>query len=302
MSAYWLTFRPKEESKDRGWPLASLRDLIARVEANPDAPEAVERWRMHSHVQARVGDRVYVFKQGNASPRGIIGVGEIVTMADERATPTDSDIRWRVGVRFQKLVDPTVRFLLPLDAIEDFVPVSLVNAAASGFSVPDDVAGELERRLAPILMAGTPAIGSDQADDPAFDPCSARDERERAMRAICIRRGQPAFRKALMTAYGGRCAVTGCDVEDVLEAAHISPYSGTSSDHVTNGLLLRADIHTLLDCGLLAVDPSTREVVLTGSDYAHLTGKKLREPATPGDRPDRLYLRQRLAELELAGR
>jgi hypothetical protein len=46
------------------------------------------------------------------------------------------------------------------------------------------------------------------------------------MRAICVRRGRPAFRAALLAAYGGRCAITDCDVEDVLEAAHISPYSG----------------------------------------------------------------------------
>ena len=90
------------------------------------------------------------------------------------------------------------------------------------------------------------------------------------MRAICIRRGQPAFRAALLAAYGGRCAITGCDVEDVLEAAHISPYSGPSSSHASNGLLLRADIHTLFDCGLVAFDPKTREVVLADSVNAGL--------------------------------
>ncbi len=50
-----------------------------------------------------------------------------------------------------------------------------------------------------------------------------------------------------MDAYGGRCAVTNCDIEDVLEAAHISPYNGPSTDQVYNGLLLRTDIHTLFD-------------------------------------------------------
>jgi hypothetical protein len=101
-----------------------------------------------------------------------------------------------------------------------------------------------------------------------------------------------------LAAYGGRCTLTDCDIEDVLEAAHISPYSGPSSDHVCNGLLLRADIHTLFDCGLLAFEPMTRRVVLAGqlnkSDYAHLVGRVLREPSDPAHNPSPYRLAQRL--------
>lgn len=61
-----------------------------------------------------------------------------------------------------------------------------------------------------------------------------------------------------MDAYERRCAVTGCTVEAVLEAAHISPYRGDHTNDVTNGLLLRADIHTMFDCGLIKVDGDYR--------------------------------------------
>jgi len=37
MPAYWLTYVPKEESPDRGWPLSDLRALIDRVKADPEA-------------------------------------------------------------------------------------------------------------------------------------------------------------------------------------------------------------------------------------------------------------------------
>src|SRR3954451_7820561 len=50
---------------------------------------------------------------------------------------------------------------------------------------------ELERLLSP-LIAVSPPIGSEQADDPGFDPDSVDDERERAIRAIRLRRGQPS--------------------------------------------------------------------------------------------------------------
>jgi HNH endonuclease len=63
------------------------------------------------------------------------------------------------------------------------------------------------------------------------------------------------FRKKLIAAYRGRCAVTDCDAYDALEAAHILPYRGPAFDHVTNGLLRRADIHTLFDLNLIGIEP-----------------------------------------------
>src|ERR1700722_13744752 len=41
----------------------------------------------------------------------------------------------------------------------------------------------------------------------------------------------------------------------VLEAAHITPYMGASTNSLLNGLLLRADIHTLFNLGLISIDP-----------------------------------------------
>ncbi|HEX6784992.1 MAG TPA: HNH endonuclease signature motif containing protein, partial [Sphingomicrobium sp.] len=71
-----------------------------------------------------------------------------------------------------------------------------------------------------------------------------------------------------------RCAITGCAVVDVLEAAHVTPYLGSLTNHVSNGLLLRTDLHTLFDCGLLVIEPKTRTVViaeaLKTSSYAKL--------------------------------
>jgi putative restriction endonuclease len=83
------------------------------------------------------------------------------------------------------------------------------------------------------------------------------DERERLFRQIRARRGQQAFRENLRARYGDRCSVSGCDILDVLEAAHIRPYRGDLDNHVENGLLLRADLHTLFDLDLIGIEPST---------------------------------------------
>ncbi len=118
----------------------------------------------------------------------------------------------------------------------------------------------------------------------SFSPTDEVDERRRVLAAIVRRRGQPAFRKALLDAYGGCCAMTGCDAADALEAAHIRPYSGPKSNEVTNGLLLRADVHTLFDLYLLAVDPKSFRVsvspTLMSSTYRKLQDRQLANPIT----------------------
>ena len=80
---------------------------------------------------------------------------------------------------------------------------------------------------------------------------------------IHLRQGQAAFRKSLMRAYGGQCAVTATSTKEVLEAAHILPYRGTQTHRVDNGLLLRADIYTLFDRRLLAIVPQTGSRFIT---------------------------------------
>lgn len=106
------------------------------------------------------------------------------------------------------------------------------------------------------------AAQSEAEQQGAFDPDDIEDAKTRVRASIVRRRGQHAFRQILLDAYGGRCAVTGCDVADVLEAAHIVPYQGDATHVVNNGLLLRADIHTLFDLGWIAVDPVSMTVLV----------------------------------------
>jgi hypothetical protein len=130
-----------------------------------------------------------------------------------------------------------------------------------------------------------------------FSPASLNDERQKKLREIVERRGQPDFRNKLIAAYSGRCAVTGCDAVAALEAAHIVPYSGPESNHVTNGLLLRADIHTLFDLDLIGINPESKAISLAqmikATVYAELNGKKLLLPVNATDIPNQEALAQR---------
>ena len=56
--------------------------------------------------------------------------------------------------------------------------------------------------------------------------------------------------------------MTGCDAVPALDGAHLHAYRGPECNAVTNGLLLRADIHTLFDLRLWAPDGDTRAIVV----------------------------------------
>jgi len=152
----------------------------------------------------------------------------------------------------------------------------------------NQVPGDSGRRSIKRLLATAEALQADEDQDRPL-PADDYDARLRTMRQIVARRGQAAFRAVLLDAYSGRCAVTGCDVPDVLEAAHLRPYRGPDSNDVRNGLLLRADIHTLLDLRMVAFDPDTRTVVLSsqlqGTQYEQLSGLRLADPRIAWQRP-----------------
>ena len=110
------------------------------------------------------------------------------------------------------------------------------------------------------------------------------------------RQGQGDFRQLLMIAYDYRCAVTGCDVRDTLQAAHIIAVSSGGQHDVKNGLLLRADIHNLFDRRLLTIDNRYRirlhPSIRNSSTYKSLHGKKLAVIPTSKFRPSVKYLTQ----------
>lgn len=94
------------------------------------------------------------------------------------------------------------------------------------------------------------------------------------------RRNQGRFRLNIIRLYGGKCAITGESIAQVLEAAHIFMHSKSGLNHNGNGILLRSDIHRLFDANLLAIDPKSLKLKiakeLAGTNYAKFSGKKIR--------------------------
>jgi putative restriction endonuclease len=114
------------------------------------------------------------------------------------------------------------------------------------------------------------------------------------------RLGQGAFRVLVIDAYQRRCAVTGEKTLPVLEAAHIRPYASQGPHQVSNGILLRSDLHKLFDVGYvtvtpelkLEVSPRLREEWHNGREYYAHHGQPLSfMPTEASNRPRAEYLR-----------
>jgi hypothetical protein len=118
---------------------------------------------------------------------------------------------------------------------------------------------------------------ADDADEDSIE--EAARLRDRITRSILVRRGQAKFRKAVRARFQDKCCITSSPILELLEAAHIEVAQGKDNNHPRNGLLLRTDMHTMFDLGLLAIDPDNLRVQLRPdlqtSQYGYLQGKRI---------------------------
>ena len=134
---------------------------------------------------------------------------------------------------------------------------------------------------------------------PAVTELALNEERYGKPTLIQPRLGQGGFRYAVTERYGRRCAMTGERSLPALEAAHIRPYSEQGPHRVSNGLLLRADLHRLFDAGYITVTPDLRidvskqlkEEFENGRDYYAMSGRPLIVlPHQVADKPGREFV------------
>ncbi|MDG3016737.1 HNH endonuclease [Speluncibacter jeojiensis] len=171
------------------------------------------------------------------------------------------------------------------DDVTDPATWSKLQDAAGRNYAPPAPANPVDEPSAEAFLRTRFGRGSDRTFESAGLPISYRygdDLRERAKSEIVLRKGQSKFRDSLLAAYGSTCAVTGSTVTAVLEAAHIDRYYGEHTNHVTNGLLLRSDIHTLFDLRQFTIADDMTILLapwLRDSEYAYLHGCTIRMPS-----------------------
>lgn len=143
-------------------------------------------------------------------------------------------------------------------------------------------------------------IVDDEVEDAPDGHQGSEDRRQ--LVAINVRRGQRDFRDRLLAAWKRRCVVTESLVEGLLEAAHIIPHSEETDYRTSNGLLLRADVHTLYDLGLLSIDQHMCVHLapeIMKSEYKQYAGKRIeRRPDAGADAPSLDVLSKRHSKFQ----
>ncbi|SDD84060.1 HNH endonuclease [Sanguibacter gelidistatuariae] len=257
-------------------------------------------WDLRTRRNIERGDTVYFW----VAQRGLAGRGVVtadVVDSPPMGLPWDDahETRYRGRIGFSRLEDydgPKLTWT------ELSAGTGLGGAAHLAPKSSDSV---VEANLAALFASGAPdQVAMSQTDEetlsvlnhPDADSLS-EDRRELAFAQIRLRQGQPAFRNKLLKAYRRSCAVTGTTTDAVLEAAHILPYRGVHTNTLSNGILLRADVHTLFDRLLLTIVPRQNGTLVTrtspslGGHYAALDDQALAVvPSLSADLPSHEFL------------
>ena len=130
-------------------------------------------------------------------------------------------------------------------------------------------------------------------------------ERRYALRQVKQRLHQATFREAVITAYRGRCALSGLREPVLLDAAHIieDKHEQLGQPVVQNGIPLAKTHHAAFDAHLIGVDPDFKihvsRRILTQKDgptleaLKRLHSNRIYLPARGKDMPDRDRLKAR---------
>jgi putative restriction endonuclease len=187
------------------------------------------------------------------------------------------------------------------EAYENKIPIIYFLGIAPGryqAMLPTFIIGWDAKALKARVAFGMP-------DQETLAPPESALERRYALRAIKQRLHQASFREAVITAFNGRCALSGLPEPLLLDAAHIVSDTDEKFGQpvVPNGIPLSKIHHAAFDAHLIGIDPDYRlhvsERLLKQKDGPMLDALKglkggiIHLPSRAKDNPnrDRLALR-----------
>lgn len=250
------------------------------------------------------GDRFFYWKTAALE---VVALGEIKRIGPGTSRKITARVRAATGAFHPPLTITQLRRVRALHGLSFLGPYP-----ATFYHVPDEAAVLLYQ----LCVANTPIYrntwkdlpqasaaarkawrvirhtGREPSTTPPLPPKRAKDRVQ--LRALAIRAGQPAFRSLMLSATGGRCEITRCSVNAAIDACHIVPHSLHGEYDPTNGLVLRTDLHALLDRGLIRINPQTLRLScdrrLQNTEYWRHDGKTLVR-RLDGSRPSARALR-----------
>jgi hypothetical protein len=248
-------------------------------------------WHLPEDMPPEEGDVVFLIRWSGSNPV-LIGLFTVGVTEDHVTSPAMPPIKPDFTGRIPSVrVPPHLLPEPPQDrsGAEDEIAVLHL--------LPNKVGSELRKIAEPHLPFGRRRERREKAEKSPEQKLPEQWLQDVAKEAE-NRLGQKKFRDLLMDAYGGRCAITECEVPEVLSAAHIWDYSLSKCQEAWNGILLRADIHLLFDRQLLRIFPGNPPVVVLDpciqkvEPYKNLHLLRMRPPE-PFDQQTNEHLRRR---------
>lgn len=182
----------------------------------------------------------------------------LVDVAKRKSTVTYGEVMDTFGLHFF-LLYTAMRQLgrQCVDANEPVITALIVDKDSgkcspgleAEFGIRDD---DLERSRC-YAFWGVTQDGANRSESRSIDESKVRfGERLARFAKTQVRPFQAAFREAVFRRFDGRCAISGCDVPEALEAAHIGGRDWRQGHNTAkDGLLLRRDLHSLYDSGVI---------------------------------------------------
>lgn len=229
-----------------------------------------QEWKVR---QVSKGDRLFVIQKiAGAREFLLCGLYEIV------GTYEDPSSAYPYRVKLKDL--STLDAFIPLDEsqISKQLPTSARKEPWTNFKKHfchqgASLKAPLDEDVLSVLTS-LMTMSEEQSDSPV--------RREDGLRMVKIRREQSKFRKAVMSNWEGRCAISGSAL--AVEACHIIRHADNGEPSVENGIALAADFHKLFDSDHLSFRDN--RIILSESArreprYKDFHNSELRKPLKP---------------------
>lgn len=287
MAYFWINAKERYPLRDGGWmasPNGMLQNYIWAPLLNEGGRDE-HHWKTLDEINPN--DLIFISVR-----RRITAVALAIKTAVKQPAPNDffewDGIGRKVEVNYTKLDKA-----LSVDHLDTIIgenlrvkygPLTKTGRKNQGYCYKiNDLAGDYIADLISKQVAINQLSDNEQQsyEFNAFRPNNLEDARRQTMAAIKVREGQSKFKEDLLDIYEGKCAISASSAAPVLEAAHIVPYMGRETNHPLNGILLRADIHTLFDKGLIVISPNDYSIkidpCLKNTEYAQYNGMRIRK-------------------------
>jgi putative restriction endonuclease len=231
------------------------------------------QWHWSVITEIRRGEFIILSRKGWIEGLAIASQSAIPDQPKPEGFPSGDnwhDSGWLLPVAFVLFRSPRRRSELTAGLFQEKVKHSpLYNRSADGdgrgrqiylAQLTDGDGAPLFNRIAAILDIERPGW-FDNAHDvaPLYEPVAGNVMIPPTTRGILTqaRIGQGQFREQLKKMWNSRCCATGLDVQELLVASHIHPWSVSNDEERLdpyNGLLLSAAYDAAFDKGLITID------------------------------------------------